>query len=155
MAEHTSYDAGTPSWVDHAAGDLEASNAFYGALFGWEAVDQGEDMGHYTMLRKAGQDVAGNMAAMGEGQPSVWMSYVSVDDADATIERVKQAGGTDGPKIREALENLSEKVDGVVTTYDKPFTPAALRAAVRAAIDGPDTWRGGSPDVDPTPASGE
>ena len=37
---------------------------------------------------------------------------------------IKQAGGTDGPKIREALENLSEKVDGVVTTYDKPFTPA-------------------------------
>ena len=35
---------------------------------------------------------------------------------------IKQANSTDGPKIREALENLNTKVDGVVTTYDKPFT---------------------------------
>jgi branched-chain amino acid transport system substrate-binding protein len=35
---------------------------------------------------------------------------------------IKQAGTTDGPKVREALENLQTKVDGVVTTYDKPFT---------------------------------
>lgn len=36
---------------------------------------------------------------------------------------IKQAGSTDGPKIRAALENLNEKVEGVVTTYDHPFTP--------------------------------
>ena len=36
MPEFTSYAAGTPSWVDHAAKDLEGSNAFYGSLFGWE-----------------------------------------------------------------------------------------------------------------------
>ena len=35
---------------------------------------------------------------------------------------MKQAGTTDGPKVRAALESLSEKVDGVVATYDKPFT---------------------------------
>ncbi len=35
---------------------------------------------------------------------------------------IKQAGGTDGPKIRAALENLNEKIEGVVTTYDKPFS---------------------------------
>ena len=35
---------------------------------------------------------------------------------------MKQAGTTDGPKVREALENLNEKVEGVVTTYVKPFT---------------------------------
>ena len=35
---------------------------------------------------------------------------------------IKQAGSTDGPKIREALESLNEKVEGVVTTYDKPFS---------------------------------
>ena len=36
---------------------------------------------------------------------------------------MKQAGSTDGRKIREALENLKEKVEGVVTNYDRPFTP--------------------------------
>jgi branched-chain amino acid transport system substrate-binding protein len=35
---------------------------------------------------------------------------------------IKQAGVVDGVKIREALENLQTKVEGVVTTYDKPFT---------------------------------
>ncbi|MFZ6815484.1 ABC transporter substrate-binding protein [Undibacterium sp. Rencai35W] len=35
---------------------------------------------------------------------------------------IKQAGSTEGPKVREALEGLQAKVEGVVTTYDKPFT---------------------------------
>jgi branched-chain amino acid transport system substrate-binding protein len=35
---------------------------------------------------------------------------------------IRQAGVTDGSKVREALENLNEKVEGVVTTYNKPFT---------------------------------
>lgn len=35
---------------------------------------------------------------------------------------IKQAGTTDGPKVREALENLNAKVEGVVTTYEHPFT---------------------------------
>ena len=35
---------------------------------------------------------------------------------------IKQAGSTDGPKIKEALENLKTTVDGVVTTYNKPFS---------------------------------
>jgi branched-chain amino acid transport system substrate-binding protein len=35
---------------------------------------------------------------------------------------IKQAGSTDGPKIKEALENLKTPVEGVVTTYNKPFS---------------------------------
>lgn len=35
---------------------------------------------------------------------------------------IKQAGNTDGVKIRQALENLNEKIDGVVTTYNHPYT---------------------------------
>lgn len=34
---------------------------------------------------------------------------------------IKQAGSTDGKQIKDALENLKEKVDGVVTVYNKPF----------------------------------
>jgi hypothetical protein len=93
MPEFTSYDAGTPSWVDHASKDVEASNSFYGALFGWDADDQGEEMGHYTLMRKGGKTVAGNMQVMTEGQPSAWVSYISVDDADATVDLAKKAGG--------------------------------------------------------------
>jgi branched-chain amino acid transport system substrate-binding protein len=35
---------------------------------------------------------------------------------------IKQAGSTDGERIRDALENLNTKVDGIVTVYDKPFS---------------------------------
>jgi branched-chain amino acid transport system substrate-binding protein len=34
---------------------------------------------------------------------------------------IKQAGSTDGPKIKAALEDLKTPVEGVVTTYVKPF----------------------------------
>ncbi len=94
MPEFTSYAAGTPSWVDHGTKDVAASNAFYTSLFGWEAEDQGEDMGHYNLLRKGGKTVAGNMAVMGEAQPSVWVTYISVEDADATVDLAKKAGAT-------------------------------------------------------------
>ncbi|GAA0760290.1 ABC transporter substrate-binding protein [Ideonella azotifigens] len=35
---------------------------------------------------------------------------------------IKQAGSTEGPKVKAALEDLKAPVDGVVTTYNKPFT---------------------------------
>ena len=37
---------------------------------------------------------------------------------------IKQAGSTDGPKVKAALEDLKAPVEGVVTTYNKPFTKA-------------------------------
>jgi len=35
---------------------------------------------------------------------------------------MKQANSTDGPKVRAALENLQAPIEGVVMTYDRPFT---------------------------------
>lgn len=35
---------------------------------------------------------------------------------------IRQAGNTEGARIREALENLREPVEGVVMTYDRPFS---------------------------------
>ena len=35
---------------------------------------------------------------------------------------IKQAGSTEGPKIKAALEDLKAPVEGVVTTYVRPFT---------------------------------
>jgi branched-chain amino acid transport system substrate-binding protein len=35
---------------------------------------------------------------------------------------MKQAGSTDGPKVLAALESLKDPIEGVVTTYNKPFS---------------------------------
>ena len=37
---------------------------------------------------------------------------------------IKQAGSTDGPKVKAALENLQTPIEGVVTNYNKPFSKA-------------------------------
>jgi len=94
VAEFTAYAPGTPCWVDLASPDIEKSKAFYGALFGWDAIVGGEDTGGYVMFRKGGKNVAGAMSIMMEGQPTVWTTYVAVADADETIDKVKKAGGT-------------------------------------------------------------
>lgn len=44
---------------------------------------------------------------------------------------IKQAKGTEGPKILAALQDLKTPVDGVVMTYNKPFT-AADHEAIKA-----------------------
>ena len=46
---------------------------------------------------------------------------------------MKQANTTDGAKVREALENLQGTHDGVMKTYDKPFS-----ATVREALTSKD-----------------
>ncbi len=35
---------------------------------------------------------------------------------------IRQAGTTDGVKVREALEKLNDRIDGVVKVYDHPYT---------------------------------
>jgi branched-chain amino acid transport system substrate-binding protein len=58
----------------------------------------------------------------GDRMPSPVSAAQGYDSIYLLAAAFKQAGGTEGPKVRAALENLNEKVDGVVTTYSKPFT---------------------------------
>jgi branched-chain amino acid transport system substrate-binding protein len=55
---------------------------------------------------------------------------------------IEQAKSTDGKKIREALENLNTKIEGVVTTYDKPYS-ATDHEAITANIPVLGTVKGG------------
>jgi len=93
MPERTSYEPGTPSWTDLGSSDPEASRAFYGELFGWEAEEPGpvEETGGYVMFRKDGKLVAGVGPLQGES-PVAWSTYVSTDDLDGLTERARAAG---------------------------------------------------------------
>lgn len=54
--------------------------------------------------------------------PSAFPFTVHGYDAVLLVaEAIKQAGTTDGAKVREALENLANPVNGVMKTYNKPF----------------------------------
>jgi uncharacterized protein len=95
MSDRTSYEPGTPSWVDLGTPDMEASIDFYAALFGWDVPkpENAEQTGGYRRAMKNGKPVAGMMPLMQEGQPPAWTTYVSVADADATAAAVREAGG--------------------------------------------------------------
>jgi branched-chain amino acid transport system substrate-binding protein len=47
---------------------------------------------------------------------------------------IKQAGSTDGKKVRAALEDLKDKVEGVVTTYDRPYSAKDHNAISRNMV---------------------
>jgi uncharacterized protein len=99
MGERTQYTPGTFCWTDLTTTDQSAANAFYGGLFGWEAEDLpvGEGVS-YSMMRLDGKDVAAispqPQMQRDAGLPPVWNSYISVENADATVERAKELGGT-------------------------------------------------------------
>jgi predicted enzyme related to lactoylglutathione lyase len=100
MTTKTEYAPGTPSWVDLATTDPAAAKAFYGALFGWTFEDQPTDdtANPYTLASLNGQNAAGVMTQTPEmrdaGAPSMWSTYVTVTDADATTAKVEAAGGS-------------------------------------------------------------
>jgi branched-chain amino acid transport system substrate-binding protein len=54
--------------------------------------------------------------------PSAVSAAQGYDSIYLLAAAIKQAGSTDGAKIAAALENLNEKVEGVVTTYSKPYS---------------------------------
>jgi len=98
MGERTRYDPGTFCWVGLATFDVASAKAFYGSLFGWQAVDlEAGVAGTYTVLRHRGKEVAilysQQPEARAAGAPPHWTSYISVEDADATAAQAEQLGG--------------------------------------------------------------
>src|SRR5919107_255517 len=152
MSERTSYEPGTPSWVDLATPDPAAAKQFYGELFGWVAADAGppEETGGYAMFTLRGKNVAGVAPLMNPDQPPMWSTYVSSDDADAVVARAKDAGGQAIVEPMDVMDVgrmafLSVGDGGVATAMDMP----------PGAPDGvPAHWMGifGSADTDATAA---
>jgi predicted enzyme related to lactoylglutathione lyase len=94
MSERTSYDPGSPSWVDLVTTDLQGALRFYGELFGWEMEDAGEEAGHYHQALLRGKRVAG-IGPNPPGMPAMaaWTTYLSGADADAHAAAIQDAGG--------------------------------------------------------------
>lgn len=97
MSETPVFSPGRFVWHELMTSDTGAAKRFYGELFGWTTKDV--DMGGftYTML-SAGEVGVGGMMTLdpNHGVPPHWMSYVSVDDVDAVVERARAAGATIG-----------------------------------------------------------
>jgi hypothetical protein len=97
MSERDHYPAGVPCWVDTGQPDVDQALDFYGAVFGWEFVGPGpmpgDPPGRYFVARTGGKDVAGVRTQMAD-TPTVWNTYVSVTNVDATARSATERGGS-------------------------------------------------------------
>jgi len=92
-------EPGTYCWSELVTTDLDASKAFYGAVFGWDAADQGPPGGPpaYTEWKIGERSLGGMMpksAMMPAEMPPMWGVYFAVADTDATVARAQELGAT-------------------------------------------------------------
>jgi predicted enzyme related to lactoylglutathione lyase len=81
-------------WVDFSSPSLEKARGFYEGLFGWTSqVAPDPQAGGYTLFHLNGKMVAGGGPTFGPDQHPAWSQYVCTTDADATAQKVKDAGG--------------------------------------------------------------
>jgi predicted enzyme related to lactoylglutathione lyase len=99
MANIDKHPAGSFCWVELATTDQNAAKAFYTSLFGWAVEDNpmGPD-DFYSMFKLSGRDTGAAYSMRKEqraqGVPPHWMLYISVENADQSVARAAQAGGT-------------------------------------------------------------
>jgi hypothetical protein len=93
-------EPGAPSWFELLTRDYQAAIGFYREVFRWDttAISDTPEL-RYTTLRDPGSDgwLAGIMDAAGflpDGAPAAWSVYIGVDDADATLAKAAELGGS-------------------------------------------------------------
>ena len=104
MSEHMMPAHGAFCWNELSTNDDEAALKFYSELLGWEfkrsdaAACEGSDAPPmvYNEIVVGGKHVGGvfKMGPEFGGAPSHWMSYVAVDDVDASAAKVAELGGS-------------------------------------------------------------
>lgn len=138
--ERTSYVPGTPNWLDVTSADVQATADFYSSLFGWEDHDLGEEAGNYHMFLLDGKIVAAASPKQpGDATPPAWTTYISVDDADATLQAIEKNGGSllmPGTDVFEAgrMGLARDPLGGVFAIWQPGTTKGAQLVNV------PNTW---------------
>jgi uncharacterized protein len=99
MAEWTKSVSGAFCWTEVATSDPASSKKFYANLFGWTIEDVpmpggGEPYG----MAKVGGKMVGGISTLSEearkmGASPMWLSYVAVENAEASARKVAELGG--------------------------------------------------------------
>jgi predicted enzyme related to lactoylglutathione lyase len=109
-------------YVEIPANDVEASAAFYEAVFGWRLRKRGDGATAFddTIGEVSGTWVTGRQPASDLGL----LLYVMVDDAEATVEAIVAHGGElvqpiggDAPEITARFRDPGGNVIGI---YQEP-----------------------------------
>lgn len=85
---------GALTWNELATPDLEASERFYGELFGWSTEPLPDSPIPYRVIKNADGHTNGGISAMvPEGTPPHWLVYFGAEDVDRAIAKVGELGG--------------------------------------------------------------
>lgn len=124
---------GGPCWVELGTTDLEATQRFYADLFGWRpATDAREEMGGYTIARLGNAPVAAFVPLGEEKGPEAWYVTFAVADVDATLAKVRAAGGSvamepgDVPGMGRFASAVDPDGAGFHLWHDQGFAGAGL-----------------------------
>lgn len=72
--------------------DPAKAKAFYSKLFDWKLEDMESAVGTYTMIGVGDGTGGGMLKHPMPGAPSFWLSYVLVDDIEASTQQAKSLG---------------------------------------------------------------
>ncbi len=99
MADFNPGKNGSVCWYELTSPNIDAAKGFYKELFGWNLEQSKLSPVAYDEIHIDGCAVGGmmkideNWGPEWEKIPSHWMTYINVDNCDATVEAIKANGG--------------------------------------------------------------
>lgn len=99
MAEFTIPKHGEICWRELATKDLAKALPFYEQMFGWKFAESKVSPGHGYQEIHFGDNAVGGMMEINEAwgpnpPPSHWTSYIAVENADETVKKITENGGS-------------------------------------------------------------
>jgi predicted enzyme related to lactoylglutathione lyase len=82
------------AWHELMTSDTKAATRFYSELLSWKVNEMPMGPGGtYTLFKQGDKEVAGMMASPQAGIPSHWLTYIGVEDVDASVKKITELGG--------------------------------------------------------------
>ena len=91
------FKTGEFCWNELATTNVKAAKEFYSQSFGWTFSDHEMGDATYSMIKYGNKEFAGMWQIPHDQEkqiPPHWMSYISVNNLEQSIEKVKKHGAT-------------------------------------------------------------
>jgi predicted enzyme related to lactoylglutathione lyase len=120
-------------WYELMTSDTKAAGKFYSNVVGWTTREvSGADGNQYTTFNLGDAGIAGMLHIPGH---TAWIGYIAVDDVDAHIEKIIEAGGklwkpaTDVPGMLRFAVMSDPQGAAIVVFTPNPAMPSPERPA--------------------------
>ena len=120
------------AWYELMTSDTKAAGRFYSDVVGWTAKEMPGDGTPYTTFNVGDAGIAGMLHMAGH---TAWVGYIAVDDVDAHIEKIVEAGGklwrpaTDVPGMLRFAVMSDPQGAAIVVFTPHPAMPSPERPA--------------------------